>query len=58
MNSIQKKNINFQLEYSIYSVKSVDEAYFLGKPCKSFWNKKKCKMCSRIVTNKQLFSVD
>jgi len=41
MNSIQKKNINFQLEYSIYSVKSVDEAYFLGKPCKSFWNKKK-----------------
>ena len=36
MSSIQKKNINFQLEYLIYNVKSVDEAYYLGKPCKSF----------------------
>ncbi len=36
MNNIQKKNINFQLEYSIYYVKSIDEAYYLGKPCKLF----------------------
>jgi hypothetical protein len=40
MNNIQKKNINFQLEYSIYYVKSIDEAYYLGKPCKLFYIKR------------------
>jgi len=33
INSIQKKNSNFQLEYSIYNGKNSNDGYNFGKPC-------------------------
>ena len=34
MNEIQKKNVSFQLEYSIDNVKNAYEDYKAGKSCK------------------------
>ncbi len=33
INKIQKKNNNFQLEYSIYNGNSSNDGYNFGKPC-------------------------